>query len=222
MAIKKGDFVELEYIGKIVASDQIFDLTSGELAKEKGIFNPKQKYGPVIICIGEGHLLPGLDIFLVGKDIGKDYDVSLEPELAFGKRSAKLVQLTSLSKFKGQKVPPYPGAQFMIDNTPAIVKSVSGGRVILDFNHPLAGKKLSYWVKVSKIVKDTKKQAEAVLEKIGLLSGKYSLKVDGKTLKIKCDKDIEKLLSAGLKEIEKSIKRLVASIEKVELVSNKN
>ena len=41
---------------------------------------------PFIFCLGEGMFLPGIEDFLIGKEIG-EYEVELPPEKAFGKRN---------------------------------------------------------------------------------------------------------------------------------------
>ena len=45
-----------------------------------------------------------------------------------------------------------------------VVKTVSGGRVLVDFNHPLAGKDLVYNVKINKIVDDIKEKLNSLLK----------------------------------------------------------
>ena len=42
MPVKNGDFIKLEYTGKIVETGDIFDTTDKELAEEKGIFSDKK------------------------------------------------------------------------------------------------------------------------------------------------------------------------------------
>ena len=45
MKIKKGYFIELDYIGRIKEDGRVFDLTSEDAAKKEGLHNPKQSYG---------------------------------------------------------------------------------------------------------------------------------------------------------------------------------
>ena len=59
--MKDEDFVNIDYVGRIKESGEIFDLTDAELAKESNIFNPQMKYGPVTVIIGAGHILKGLE-----------------------------------------------------------------------------------------------------------------------------------------------------------------
>ncbi len=162
-AIKDGDFVELDYTGRIKEGGFVFDTTSKEVAKENNISDPNASYGPVIVCMGESQLIKGLEQALVGKPIGK-YKVSIPPELAFGKKNPKLLQLVSVSKFKEQNIMPMPGLQVNIDGMFGVVKTVSGGRTVVDFNHPLSGKELDYDVEAKRFVTDAKEKLDALMK----------------------------------------------------------
>src|SRR3989344_5225405 len=87
--IKKGDFIELDYTARIKLNNQIFDLTSEDVAKKNNIFNPKSKYKPLIICVGDLDVIPGLDESLVGKETGKEYKIEVGFDKAFGKKDTK-------------------------------------------------------------------------------------------------------------------------------------
>jgi FKBP-type peptidyl-prolyl cis-trans isomerase 2 len=164
MAIKKGDFIEVEYTGK--TEGQVFDSTSEAVAKEAGL-NPKATYKPAIICIGEGQLLKGLDEFLEGKELGK-HTVTVPPEKAFGKKDAKLLKLIPASKFKAAKIQPFVGMEVNVDNHYGVVRSISGGRITVDFNHPLASKELTYEVEVKRMVEKPEEQVASLLDNIGV------------------------------------------------------
>ena len=69
--IKKGDFIELDYTGRLKDDKIVFDTTVEETAKASNVYNDKFKYKPTIICVGEAHLIKGLDDFLIGKNPGK-------------------------------------------------------------------------------------------------------------------------------------------------------
>jgi len=224
MAIKKGDFVAIDYIGKLATTGAIFDLTDAELAKKEGIFNPQQKYGPVTICVGESMLVRGIDAFLEGKEAGKEYELDVEPDQGFGPRVAKLIQLVSIKKFKDHELNPYPGARVMIDNLPATIRSISGGRVLVDFNHSLAGKKLHYWIKINKIVTSKKEQASSLLERF-MPTSEFSVEV--KEIEAKKAGKKKKILTIKLKnkaqfkplveKIQIDIRRLIKGVEKVKI-----
>ena len=163
MPIKKNDFVELEFTGRLKDANEVFDTTNVETAKKAEIFSDKADYSPITICIGEGHILKGIDEFLVGKELG-EYKVELPAEKAFGKKNAELIKMIPASKFTEQNIKPVPGLRLNIDNYIGVVRSVTGGRTIVDFNHPLAGRDVVYELKVIKIVTDKKAQLEALLK----------------------------------------------------------
>ena len=141
--MKDGDFVEIEYIGKIKESGDIFDLTDEELAKEKGIFNPRTIYGPITVVVGAKHVLAGLDHALLDAKPKDKKTIILEPKDGFGERNPNIVRVVPLSQFKKQNMAPTPGQYITFDQgLRGRVASVNGGRVKLDFNHPLAGKVL--------------------------------------------------------------------------------
>ena len=97
MALKKNDFVEIEYVGR-VKDGEIFDTNIKEEAKK---INLKIETKPLIICISQKMILPAIDDFLIGKEIG-EYNLELSPEKAFGKRNRTLVKTLPLAVFKNQ------------------------------------------------------------------------------------------------------------------------
>jgi len=157
---KKKDFIELEFIGKNLTNNEIFDSNILEEAKK---LNPQVKeVKPLTICIGENFVVRGLDAFLEGKEIGKKYNLKLDPEKAFGKRDSKLIRLIPMKMFLEQKIYPQPGMTLALDNNLVKVVSVSGGRVLVDFNNPLAGKDIEYEFTIKKVVDEVKEKVSAL------------------------------------------------------------
>lgn len=161
--IQEKDFIEVEYTGKIKDGNIVFDTTSKEAAEAAGILNQNVQYKPMIICVGKGHILKGIDKALIGKEVGKEYTIEITPEDGFGKKRGDLLQLIATPKFRKHGINPMPGLQVNIDNTVGIIKTVTGGRTLVDFNHPCAGKDLVYIVKVKRIVTDAKEKVQALL-----------------------------------------------------------
>lgn len=172
--IKQGDFVEIDYTGTIKDENIVFDTTKKEVAMANNL-NKEAKYKPITICIGQGFILPTIETELIGKKIGK-YSFELTPEQSFGKKSAKLLKLVPMKVFKQQDIMPYTGLEVNIDGTFGIIRNVSGGRVIVDFNHPLSGRNLKYDVEVKKFVTGDKEKLEALLKASGLPYDSASVK----------------------------------------------
>lgn len=192
MTIKKGDFIELDYTGKSSEDDKVFETTIQQVAEDSGLLHKHEpghnhdhsdQYHSVIVCIGERQLLPGLDAKIIGLDKGK-HSIKLNPDEAFGRKNPKLLKMMPLNVLKQHKIEPYVGLVLNVDDQYGIVRSVSAGRVIIDFNHPLASKDVEYEVDIKRIVTDDKEKLEALLKMVGL---PYSdLNISGKeaTLKI--------------------------------------
>jgi len=203
MKTKKGDFVELQFVGRL-DDGKVFDLNDKEVAKKEGI---NSKLDRVIVCIGEGDIVQGLDEELTDKEIGNKFNVNVSAEKAFGKREAKLLQLVNANKFKDQQVRPYPGLQLNIDGRIGIVKTVSGGRVMIDFNNPLAGRDLKYEAVVLKIVDDVNEKIKFSLKNL-LGNVIFEFKEGKLSLKTKLPAELKGLLEEKLKNRIKEIKEI--------------
>ncbi len=217
--LKKGDFTEIDYTGRLTGNNAVFDTTAEEIAKREGIANPRMVYEPIVICIGEGHLLRGLDAHLEGKETGKEYTIILPSEQAFGKKSAKLVQLIPITKFKSQGITPQQGLAVNVDGKYGEIRRATGGRVLVDFNHPLAGKDVTYMVTIRRKVDDPAEQVKAVLA-IKLNMHDIDVDVAGGKAMVSGEKlgglprDFADLLCAQLR-------RIIPSLETMEFVDKK-
>ena len=107
-------------------------------------------------------LLKGLDEALEGKEIGEKYSVHIFPEKGFGKRNASLIKTIPIRIFREKNMDPTPGMVFQLDQHLVRILSVSGGRVIADFNNPLAGKEIDYDFKILRKVDDDKEKINAI------------------------------------------------------------
>src|SRR3989338_7233728 len=213
-AVKNNDFIEVEYTGRLKDDNSVFDTTDSETAKKSGLESENASYGPVIVCVGEGHLIKEIDRAIVGKEEGKEYKFEFPPEEAFGKKDSKLIQLIPTGKFRKNKIQPVPGLQINIDGLVGTVKTVSGGRTLVDFNHPLAGKEVLYSLKINKIVNDDREKLLAFLKlnlghndddfKIELIEGAANINFEHKI-----PEEAEKQLSSEASRLIPSIRKIV-------------
>lgn len=205
--VENHDFVSLDYTGKLV-DGTIFDTTDKEVAKSKGI--PKDSVrGSIIICVGEKQILPGLDDKLIGQEIGKKLIFHLKPEESFGKKDVKKIKIVPISAFKEQKVAPQPGLQVDIDGKRGTITRVTGGRIMVNFNHPLAGRDVEYEVTIHKKVTDVKDQvASYFATTLGLKEDKFKVEVNDNVAIVKLPFElpdpVKDLVSKKLVELTKS------------------
>jgi len=137
----------------------VFDSTKGEVAK--ALYG---KEGPIVVFVGLDKVVPGLEKYLERAEVGSEKEIELQPSEAFGFRKAELIKTYPISQFKKSNIVPRVGDVLEFDDGVSkrrgIVRSVGSGRVMIDFNHPLAGKKVIYWVKVEKELDDKEKAEE--------------------------------------------------------------
>ena len=186
MAFQKGDFILIEYTAKVKETNEIFDTTSEETAKKEHLHKEGEIYEPKLVVIGEGWVLKALDESLATMEPAKTTPVEISPEKAFGSRDPEKVKRIPLRHLTAKGITPTLSMRVEYDGKMATVRAVGAGRVLLDFNPPLAGKTLIYQVTV-------KKKLELQQEKIAALihrripaveEGKFKFSVRAKAANI--------------------------------------
>ena len=143
--VQIGDQVSIEYEGM---------LEDGEIVERSS------DTGPVEFEVGTNVMPPGFEKALIGMQEGEEKTLTMTPEEAFGPRDENLLHTVSLSVL-GDKIKPEPGMVLGMTldkegqrhKVPALVIAVNGDEVTIDFNHPLAGKTLTYKLTL-KLIKD--------------------------------------------------------------------
>lgn len=190
MALKENDFVEITYTGMTKDDGIIFDTNVGKAAVENGLAEKESDVKPAVICLGKGQILKGIDKNLIGKEIG-EHEFDIPPEDAFGKKDAKLIQLIPSAKFKKQNIKPEVGLNVEVDNNIGTIRAVTGGRTIVDFNHPLSGKEVHYKVKVERMVTDKAEQVRSILGSF-MDTEKTDIKVEEDKAQVTMEKEMPK------------------------------
>lgn len=165
VAFKKGDFIVIEYTARIKETGEIIETTSAETARKAKIFSEDKVYEPLLVVLGEGRIVKGLEEALYDLDVGVEKEIEVPPEKAYGARDPRKVRILPLREFRRANIEPRPGKIVEVNGVPATVKSVSGGRVVVDFNHPLAGKTLVYELKVVRKIEEPEEKIKALLHR---------------------------------------------------------
>ena len=153
-----GDFVKIEYSMYRLSDNALVRTTDKAAAEKGGIYSSEAKYAPQLVVMGKGMLFDKLEEAIGGMKAGESKEVELDAKDAYGERSKDLVRIMPLADFRKRDINPQPGMQIEIDDSVATVMSVNSGRVMVDANHPLAGERLKYQLKVvEKIEKDEDK-----------------------------------------------------------------
>jgi FKBP-type peptidyl-prolyl cis-trans isomerase 2 len=212
MVLQKKDFIEIEFTGK-VKGGEIFDSTrKEELAKMHAGHDHPIEAKPFVFSLGQGMFLKALDDFLIGKKPG-EYEIELEPEKAFGKRDPKLITMIPMKVFREQKVNPVPGIMFNFDGKVAKILTVSGGRVMADFNNSLAGKIVEYKIRVLRKIDNLDEKIKALNE--FFFKKEFKFEIKEKKLIMEVEKPMVKFVEM-FKDKFKEILGLELEIKEIE------
>ncbi len=136
MEITKNSKVTVHYTGKL-EDGTIFD-SSIEAGRD-----------PLQAKLGEGQLIPGFENGLIGMSTGDKKTITIEPQDAYGEPNDQYI--TEISKDmipEGVEVGAMLQANGPNGTFNVVVKQINESTVVLDANHPLAGKKLIFDLEV--------------------------------------------------------------------------
>ena len=113
---------------------------------------------PIMLVIGSGVILKAVEVSLLGMTPGQSRTVDILPEDAYGPYHRSLVHEIPRTSFAG-RIDPKPGMILALSierdgqpqQVPATVLAAGSDTVTVDYNHPLAGKTITYTVKVHAI-----------------------------------------------------------------------
>lgn len=110
---------------------------------------------PPSFTVGDGSLLPGFERALFGLRAGDRQCFKVPPEDAFGQPNPNNLQEVARDQFSPD-MELEPGlvvsfADAAGGELPGVISEVDEGRVVVDFNHPLAGRTLSFEVAVHRV-----------------------------------------------------------------------
>ncbi len=142
---------------KYVSLDYTLTLDSGE------VVDKSEKGEPLAFIYGSGSIIGGLERALLGLEAGAARKVTVEPEEGYGPVRPELVQ-----KLPRRHFPPEvaEGMTFEAEGGHGpvllLVKEVDAEGVLVDLNHPLAGKRLHFDVRVADVRDATDEELEAL------------------------------------------------------------
>ena len=106
---------------------------------------------PATLQLGNGELLPNLEQLLVGLESGSEHVFELEPERAFGVWRPELMERVQRRHMPDEAVEAMSIMEFTAPDGsryPALVREIDDQSALIDFNHPLAGKRIRFEVHV--------------------------------------------------------------------------
>ncbi|MCC6045497.1 MAG: peptidylprolyl isomerase [Ignisphaera sp.] len=166
MAIQKNSFVLIDYVMRSKDTGELIDTTVEDIAKKENKWEADKIYEPLLIIVGENRIIRGLEEHVENfAEAGKEYEIEIPPEKAYGMRDPSKVKILSIRELLRNNVVPEVGKTVEVGGQVGVVKAITGGRVLIDFNHPLAGKTFVCRYKVVKILDDDAEKIKYLLHR---------------------------------------------------------
>ncbi|MBS3956935.1 MAG: peptidylprolyl isomerase [Clostridiales bacterium] len=139
MSHPEGTTVRVHYTGRL-DDGSVFDSSLG--------------HAPLEFAIGAGQVIPGFESAVIDLKVGDIATVSIAPEDAYGPRMPDATQAVPVTSFTEE---PYLGAMVQLvgpagERIAATITEIDQEEALLDFNHPLAGRTLTFEIELVELV----------------------------------------------------------------------
>lgn len=139
----------------LIAQGTIVTLNFSLALEDGTVVDSNLEEEPVTFTVGDGNLLPGFEKAMLGLKAGDERELLITPENGFGMPNSSNQQEVSRSDFPEDielsigLVLSFSDAQ----NTelPGVIKEIGDEKVLVDFNHPLAGRSLVFTIKIHSV-----------------------------------------------------------------------
>ncbi|RXE55146.1 peptidylprolyl isomerase [Methanoculleus taiwanensis] len=137
---KEGDTVKVHYTGKL---------------QDGTVFDSSDERAPIEFTIGEGQVISGFEQAVVGMEPGETKTTTVPAEEAYGPHRDEMLLEVDREQFP-EDVQPETGQQLQISQPDGrtffvTVSDISESSVVLDANHPLAGKDLTFEIRLVEV-----------------------------------------------------------------------
>ena len=198
MSLQQGDMIEISLT--IKSEGKVFDTTDKKLAIENGLQgNSNNK-----IIFGKNMLLAKVEEKLKDSKEKEEFTLNLGVEDAFGQRKKEMLHTYPEKVFKEQNLRIVVGQIYNFDGNYGKVKTASRGRVLVDFNHPLAGKDIEVICSLQRVLTDITEKIETILTVlIGLTPQMYEVSLKNKEITLNVPVQLvqmSQMIENGLKE----------------------
>ena len=137
MSISEGDTVQVQYTGKL---------------NDGTVFDETEEGDPLSFTVGSGEIIPGFEQAVKGMEEEEEKTVTIQAENAYGERDESRVQQYSRDSLPDGFEPEKGQVLALQDEEgrqiPVTVVDFDQENITVDLNHPLAGRELTFDIKV--------------------------------------------------------------------------
>lgn len=139
-AAKKGDRVKVHYTGKL---------------QDGTVFDSSVDREPLEFVLGDGNMIKGFDTAVLGMQKGDTVTAEIPSAEAYGEKKEDMFVEVPKTEVP-ENIKPEVGQQLQVQQAngqamPVVVAEVTEDKIVLDANHPLAGKDLTFEIKLVEI-----------------------------------------------------------------------
>tara|TARA_B100000214_G_scaffold73151_1_gene49071 strand:- start:57 stop:506 length:450 start_codon:yes stop_codon:yes gene_type:complete len=138
--VESGNTVSVHYVGTLNTGEE-FD-------------SSRNRQEPLVFQVGEGQVIPGFNDAVVGMSVGETKSVTIEPENAYGLMNEEAIATINRTDFP-EDFDFVEGGMVQAQNETGtfrgVINSFTDTEVTVDFNHPLAGKALTFEIEVVEV-----------------------------------------------------------------------
>ncbi len=187
----------------------LVDTTEEEEAKKHGL-DTAGPFGPRLVVIGKSRLIDAVEEALKDMREGDEKEFIAPPEKAYGSRDERKVIRVPIKQLRRSGIRPVVGQEVEVGGNRGRIVRVTERFAYIDFNHPLAGKRLKVWIKVEKELRDVQEKAKYLVERwlyvkpvaVSFNDGVLTVEMPSEVL---AQKDLEAKLALLLRDLADAI-----------------
>ena len=96
--MEEGTIVQIDYSLYNADNDKLIETTLEEIAKENDLHQDGREYSPLVAVIGAGRMIEGFEESIAEAEEGKDVEIIIPAEKAYGVRDSEKVETMSMNK----------------------------------------------------------------------------------------------------------------------------
>ena len=165
--MEEGTIVHVDYELYNNETGDLIETTREAVAKEHENHQESRTYEPMVCIVGGGQLIPGFEAALAEAKKGKETEIVIAPEDAYGVKDTEQIETISIDKLiRAVKDPNslYLGAPVTINGRQGQLSYLAAGRARIDYNHPMAGKSLKYSFNIVDVIEGKEDKVTALLQ----------------------------------------------------------
>lgn len=153
--VESGQIAIVHLTGRLAdgpEAGEVFETTDVDVALDSGVYHNHRDFKPLEFRVGEGHVLPGIDVAVQGMEQGESRTVTLEPEEAYGTVDEDRIVTFPSEELETEGGDIEVGELVRSERgDTGWITEVDEAGVTVDFNHELAGERVEFEIRLLEV-----------------------------------------------------------------------